>query len=228
MLTMMRTLGALGREPLYSDADSLARVVIAFCEHLGADELSMEHDCVMQQLRALAQSSAAASADVGARRNPLEWLCRLVLPQLSVELVWWLHERPGLLVPVAQKLLDCTVCELLEKVTITHSPTHSPTHSLTHSPTHSLTHSLPYTLTHLLLRRFRTHCPTSSFSAASLYGDGRTRQRRIVPRPRRGAPPRVTRRGAPPRRTCSDFSLRSWCPRDRRWMHACDCDLMTA
>ena len=211
MLTMMRTLGALGREPLYSDAESLARVVIAFCEHLGADELSMEHDCVMQQLRALAQSSAAASADAGARRNPLEWLCRLVLPQLSVELVWWLHERPRLLVPVAQKLLDCTVGELLEKAPtyLLTSFTHPPTHSLAHSLTHSLTHSLPYTRTHLLLRRFRMRCPTWSYSAASLSGDVRP-TRRLVLRPRRGATPRVTRRGVMPRRTCSDFSLRIW------------------
>ena len=162
MLTMMRTLGALGREPLYSDAESLARVVIAFCEHLGADELSIEHDCVMQQLRALAQSSAAASADAGARRNPLEWLCRLVLPQLSVELVWWLHERPRLLVPVAQKLLDCTVGELLEKATahlltsFTHSParllTHSPTSLPAHSPTRALTpQALPHALPDVVL-----------------------------------------------------------------------------
>ncbi len=251
MLTMMRTLGALGREPLYSYAESLARVVIAFCEHLGADELSIEHDCVMQQLRALAQSSAAASADAGARRNPLEWLCRLVLPQLSIELVWWLHERPRLLVPVAQKLLDCTVGELLEKATahlltsFTHSLTHPLACSLTHSPTHPLPYLRTRPLAHSLARRSRTRCPTWSYSAASLSGDVRP-TRRLAPRPRRGQPPRVTRRGATPRvtrrgatprvtrrgatprRTCSDFSPRTWCARDRRGIHARDCDQITA
>ena len=41
---MMRTLASLGRQPLYAADECRADVVLMLCEHLVADELSLEFD----------------------------------------------------------------------------------------------------------------------------------------------------------------------------------------
>lgn len=119
VLPMMRTLGALGREPLYATKPAcLAAIVLTLSRHLAADELSLEFDIAMQQLRAIGESAcepSGAAAGAAAFDPPLERICRQLAPQLHIEWVWWAHERPKLLSAVAQRLLECSERELLER-----------------------------------------------------------------------------------------------------------------
>ena len=119
MLPMMRTLGALGREALYSTKPAcLATIVITLCRHLAADELSLEFDCAMQQLNALGECAcepSGAAAGAAAFVSPLERLCLQLAPQLHVEWVWWAHECPKLFSAVAHRLLECSERELIEQ-----------------------------------------------------------------------------------------------------------------
>ena len=115
MLTMMRTITGLGCHPLYAAPECRGQVLLALCEHLTADELSVEYGAAMAQLSRLALTCArgAPGAPSGGTAACLAWLCRQLSAQLHPEWVWWLHEQPRLLAHVATKLLDTTEAELL-------------------------------------------------------------------------------------------------------------------
>jgi hypothetical protein len=116
MLTMMRVISSLGCHPLYAAAECRAPVFLALCEHLSADELSLEYGTAQQQLSRLAMTCARRTPGApagGGSSACLAWLCRDLAPQLHPEWVWWLHERPQLLAHLAAKLLETTEAELL-------------------------------------------------------------------------------------------------------------------
>ena len=116
MLTMMRVISSLGCHPLYAAAECRAPVFLALCEHLSADELSLEYGTAQQQLSRLAMTCARRTPGApagGGSSACLAWLCRDLSPQLHPEWVWWLQERPQLLAHLAAKLLETTEAELL-------------------------------------------------------------------------------------------------------------------
>lgn len=110
MLTMLHALGRLGCEPLYADDECRVAVVLALCEHLdAADEHGREYDLAMQLLRNLALATADTNGSIAA-------MCRRLAPLIGREWVWWIVERPALLVHVAEKLLDADEPALLEMI----------------------------------------------------------------------------------------------------------------
>ena len=120
-LSLMSALGALGRQGLYSEPVCRSAIVLALCTHIGCDERSREYGTAMRELRALAAAHAAEVDADNAETNTCaslaagttEALCRALLPQLGREWVWWLVERPDLLLSVAQRLLDANITEMV-------------------------------------------------------------------------------------------------------------------
>ena len=105
-LTMLRTLGALGIEPLYASDDCLAAIVLVLSEHLGVgDAPSAEHSLALQLLEAIA-CAQPASAHPDAPPLTISSLCRRLAPHLAPDWSWWLTTRPLLFSAVARSLCD--------------------------------------------------------------------------------------------------------------------------
>ena len=125
-LSMVRTLGALGVEPLYSSDLCRAAIVLVLAQLLSAGEQpSTEHSLGLQLVEAIARAPQALTAGgrggrggggseaSGASAGTIVSLCHRLAPHLAPECIWWASTRPQLFTAVARSLYDTDEAALL-------------------------------------------------------------------------------------------------------------------